>query len=65
MTALRFKAVMMAREITRRELLEQQWREALRQLIALTVKRGDLARDRATQRRHSADALRLLGFMDD
>jgi|TARA_Y100000294_G_C8403896_1_gene275961 hypothetical protein len=56
---------MMAREITQREQLARDWREALRQLIALTIKRARLERDRATQRRHSDNALLLMGFMDD
>ena len=56
---------MMTRDITQREQLARDWREALRQLIALTIKRARLERDRATQRRYSADALHLLGFMDD
>ena len=50
---------------TKTELRARNWRAALRELIALAIKRGLLERDRATSKRHLGDALYLLGLWDD
>ena len=48
---------------TRKQQLAAGWRECVRELIAFSIKRAQLERDRAAQRRHSDNALLLLGLM--
>jgi len=47
----------------RKQQLAAGWREALRELIAFSVKRAQLERDRSVQGRHSDNVLLLLGLM--